>query len=126
MAMLSQLDKDHADMVKALVKPGQEVINGLDPRLANLLHMAVGVAGEAGELLDQIKKASIYGKPVDVKNVIEELGDLEFYMQGIRAELELTRNMVLTANMVKLGTRYPGFQYTNEAAIRRADKPNGG
>jgi NTP pyrophosphatase (non-canonical NTP hydrolase) len=83
--------------------------------------MSIGVSGEAGELLDAIKKWAIYQKPLDIDNVIEELGDIEFYLEGIRQKLGLNRNMILEHNIEKLRRRY-GTKYTNEAAQRRADK----
>jgi NTP pyrophosphatase (non-canonical NTP hydrolase) len=83
--------------------------------------MAMGVSGEAGELLDAIKKSAIYRKPLDIANVIEELGDLEFYMEGIRQSLGITRRECLDANIAKLICRY-GDHYSDEAANARADK----
>ena len=87
--------------------------------------MAVGISGEAGELLDAIKKAAIYQKPVDRQNVIEELGDLEFYMEGLRQGLGITRKETIQGNIDKLSKRYEGFKYSNEAAQNRADKKDG-
>lgn len=113
----------YEDMVQALVKPGLDIIANLSPGRANELHMAVGVSGEAGELLDAVKRHVIYGKPLDRDNVIEELGDLEFYMQGLRAELGITRDETLQANKRKLlGKRYTSGTYTDAQAIARADK----
>jgi NTP pyrophosphatase (non-canonical NTP hydrolase) len=113
---------NHAEMVRALVKPGVDIILGLTAGTVNLLHMAVGVSGESGELLDAVKKAAIYNKPLDLHNVIEELGDLEFYMEGIRQQLGITRDQCLIANMVKLECRYKERKYSDEAAQLRADK----
>jgi NTP pyrophosphatase (non-canonical NTP hydrolase) len=113
----------YESMVAALIKPGAAIIQGLTSSSANLLHMAVGVSGEAGELLDAIKKHVIYGKPLDVANVIEELGDLEFYMEGLRAELGIFREETLAANKMKLlGKRYASGTYSDDQAINRADK----
>lgn len=74
-------------MVTALVKDPKQILGELTPGDCNLIHMAVGIAGEAGELLDQVKKATIYRKPLDRENVVEELGDLEFYMEGLRQQV---------------------------------------
>lgn len=111
-----------SDMVKQLAKDGQHIIDSLTPLKAHALHMAVGVSGESGELLDAVKKYVVYGKSLDRKNVIEELGDLEFYMEGLRQGFDITREETIVANIAKLGIRYKGFEYTNEAAIERADK----
>ena len=60
------------------------------PDYLNLLHMAVGLESEAGELLDAIKKIVVYRKPVgDLSdknsiawNVREEIGDLLWFQTG--------------------------------------------
>ncbi len=111
----------HALMVNRLAKPGAAIITDLTPESAHLLHMAIGVSGEAGELLDCIKKHAIYGKELDLVNLEEELGDLEFYIQGIREVVGKFREGDLKANMMKLAKRY-GKSYSNKAAQDRADK----
>lgn len=112
----------HNEMVAALAKPGADIVATLSPESAHLLHMAVGVSGEAGELLDAIKKSAIYNKPLDRENVIEELGDLEFYMEGLRQGLGITREETIRANIDKLGVRYSSGSYSDKAAQERADK----
>jgi hypothetical protein len=58
--------------------------------------------------------------------VIEELGDLEFYMEGLRQGFGITREEVLTTNIYKLAlgpkARYKGGKYSDKAAQDRADK----
>ena len=48
--------------------------------IQHTLHAVSGVAGECGELLDLTKKVWIYNKPLDRDKVIEECGDVLFYM----------------------------------------------
>ena len=110
------------EMVSGLAKPGEAIIASLTPDKAHILHMAVGVAGEAGELLDAVKKHVIYNKDIDRKNVVEELGDLEFYMEGLRQRLGISRQETIIANINKLGERYKGLKYSDQAAQDRADK----
>lgn len=86
------------------------------------LHCALGVCGEAGELADAIKKEHIYNKPTDLANIIEELGDLRFYMQAVMNLYGIDEREVLQGNANKLGKRYSGLVYTDEAAQLRADK----
>lgn len=117
--------KEHAEMVRVLAKSGEQIAKELTPADAHLLHMAVGVSGEAGELLDAVKKGAIYRKPYDRVNLIEELGDLEFYLEGLRQGLGVTREETLAANIAKLGKRYAGFTYSDRAAQQRADKTEG-
>jgi len=123
---MNNLEIEHSAMVAALIKPGDDIVCELTPKQADLLHMAVGVSGEAGELLDAVKKATVYQKPIDRANVVEELGDLEFYMQGIRRNLGISREETLEGNLNKLLTgpkaRYARGHCSNEQAQVRADK----
>lgn len=115
----------YEEMVAKLVKPGQAIIDQTTPRKAHLLHMAVGVAGEGGELLDVFKKHCIYGQELNMYGeggAIEELGDLEFFIEALYQELGLDREYVREMNAHKLLKRYPEFTYTDEAAFKRADK----
>lgn len=112
----------HGAMRKALAKPGADILAALTPESAHLLHMAVGVAGEAGELLDAIKKHSVYGKPIDRENVIEESGDILFYLLGLMDALYITLDQAMQANCDKLGKRYSSGSYSDRQAQERADK----
>jgi hypothetical protein len=73
-------------MVKDLVKPGEDILATLTPERANLLHMAIGLAGEAGELLEHFCSDEF----VFQSSIIEELGDGEFYLEGICQAMHLT------------------------------------
>lgn len=99
----------------------QQLVKDMGSPTLDLLHAAVGISGEAGELLDAVKKNWAYGKPLDRANVIEELGDLEFYCCAMRMLAGVTRQEVLQANADKLAVRY-GNSYSDAAAIARADK----
>ena len=44
----------HPELVAALAKPGADIVATLTAEDAPSLHMAVGIAGEAGELLDAL------------------------------------------------------------------------
>ena len=118
---MTQLAYEYRDFVASRMKPMET------PR-EDLLHMTLGVAGEAGELVDAIKKHWAYGKPLDVGNVVEELGDLLFYIQGVLNIVTSqgvlapkTLEDLTVANMNKLSKRYP-TGYSDQAAIARADK----
>lgn len=107
-------ESDYSEFVQKLFAKRHEGMDGL-------MHAAVGISGEAGEILDAVKKTWVYGKSVDVTNIIEELGDLEFYMQALRNLIYTSRDEILLRNMDKLAKRYPDG-YSDTAAIERADK----
>lgn len=113
---------DYSVMVGVLAKPGDEILQSLSPLDCHLWHMASCIPGEAGELFDAIKKSIIYRKPLDRANVIEELGDLEFYMEGLRQGLDITREETISANVAKLSKRYADLTYSDKAAQERKDK----
>lgn len=92
-----------------------------DPKLMKC-HASMGVSGEAGELLDAIKKEVHYNKPVDRDNIVEELGDLRFYIQAIMNLYDISETEILQTNGYKLAKRYAGLGYSDAAAIARADK----
>ena len=91
----------------------------------DLLHAALGLCTEAGELADPIKKAMFYGKPLDIQNLKEEAGDLLWYIAApLCRALNCTLEELAQANADKLRRRYPE-KFTEAAAIARADKTEG-
>lgn len=69
----------YSQMVADLAKSGKDIIESLTPIKAHTLHMAVGLAGEAGELLEHYYTE----EPIVDSEILEELGDAEFYFEGL-------------------------------------------
>ena len=88
---------------------------------ADLIHAALGLASEAGEFADAIKKSFAYEKELDVENLVEELGDLLWFVALACKALNVPMDAVAVGNVAKLYKRYPE-KFTNEAAHERADK----
>lgn len=112
-------------VVHVFVDPGKEIEEcdswGKDSeagKLARLLHAALGLSTEAGELLDVLKKNIFYGKTIDYVNVKEELGDLLWYVAIALDALDLDPSEVMITNINKLRTRYPE-KFTSSKAIER-------
>ncbi len=116
-----EIPYNHNAMVASLCKPGDEILKSLTPEKCDLWHVASCVPAEGGELFDAVKKYVIYGHEIDRENIIEELGDLEFFMARVRQILIINREMTLVANIEKLKERYPSG-YSDTAAMERADK----
>lgn len=72
-----------------------------------LLHAAMGMCTEAGEFQDMLKRFFFYHKELDVINLIEELGDMLWYVGLACDVLEVTLEEVMTRNINKLRERYP-------------------
>lgn len=114
--------KTFLQLARDLMKPGEEIAALLTADEADLWHGATGVAGEAGELLDAIKKHVVYKKPLDRENVVEELADLRFYMAALMNRLNITEVEMTEVINAKLAKRYASGSYSNEQAQARADK----
>jgi NTP pyrophosphatase (non-canonical NTP hydrolase) len=91
------------------------------PSQCELLHAAIGVAGEAGELLDAVRKHVFDGQPLDGDNIIEELGDLCFYLEAAMQAIKMKRADIEELNMAKLFERYKDG-YSDQQAQERKDK----
>lgn len=119
---IEDLLTDFNKMTLALAKAGADIKRELTPEQASLLHMGCGVSTEANELLDAIKKHTIYQKPLDAENIKEELGDLLFYMSNLMQSIGLSFEEILQHNIDKLSVRYASGSYSNAQAQQRADK----
>ena len=110
-------DKDYAKFVACLESRGR---TGLEEE--RLLHAAVGLAGESGELLDKVKKVYWQRHPLCdkwYKDAILELGDILFYLQFMCNNLDVTLDKVRDENVIKLTARYPGKKFTVSESINR-------
>ena len=80
----------------------------------------LGIAGEAGEVADLIKKALYHGHDIPVKDLKKELGDVLWYLTQIARVNNLSLEDIAIENIEKLKKRYPdGF--SQEASINRED-----
>jgi len=113
---------EHSELVKSLAKDGQQIADEMSAETAHLTHMAMCIPEEAGEIAGLIKKHVMYNKPLKLEAVIEEMGDLEFYLEGLRQGLKITRQEILEANIRKLQKRYSEGSYSDKQANERADK----
>jgi len=87
------------------------------------LHALVGLTGEIGELADAVKRNQFYGLELDTDNVVEEIGDILYYLSALMLCFDISFDEVVIANQSKLERRYPdGF--TRKDSILRRDKTN--
>lgn len=82
---------------------------------------ALGLGGEAGEVVDLIKKILHHGKELDRDKLILELGDVRWYLEYLAAAIDVTMEEIEQRNIEKLKKRYPeGFSF--EASKNRVDQ----
>lgn len=66
----------------------------------------LGLGGEGGEVIDPIKKHVFHGKPLDREHMIEELGDVLWYVNLAARTLDCPLSDVMTRNIRKLEERH--------------------
>lgn len=83
---------------------GPAQLESLDPRI---LHVALGVATESGEIVETLLR-QMEGEQLDMVNLSEEIGDLNWYANGIFPDASgISYSKYLSTNIVKLAVRYP-------------------
>lgn len=77
---------------------------GIDPRI---FHVAIGAITESAELAQAVQKV-LEGQELDVANFAEEIGDLNWYINGIFPDASgIPATQTLDTNIGKLAKRYP-------------------
>jgi NTP pyrophosphatase (non-canonical NTP hydrolase) len=80
------------------------------PKEQRYVNFAMGLAGEAGEVVDYLKKVCFHGHSFDTNKLAEELGDLMWYIATVATTAGLSLDIVAAQNIEKLKKRYPeGF-----------------
>lgn len=92
-----------------------------EPGMNRLLHAAIGIATESGELLDTLKKFMFYGKGLDIVNIKEELGDLLWYIALAMDVLDTDFPTEMDRVIRKLRLRFPDKFNIVDANIRDLD-----
>ena len=81
----------------------------------------LGLAGEAGEVADHIKKNLHHGHALDTAKVAKELGDVLWYVALACYAIGVSMDDVAQWNIDKLKARYPdGF--SSERSLNRLDE----
>lgn len=75
-----------------------------------ILNGVLGLNGEAGEVADVLKKHLFQGHELNIEELIEELGDVCWYVAILSEGLGVSLEEVMQRNIDKLKDRYPnGF-----------------
>lgn len=90
------------------------------PEEIMLVWNALGLAGEAGEVADYIKKCIFHDHPLDVEKLIKELGDVQWYLAALATKIQVTLSQVMETNIEKLKARYP-VEFNVDDSINRSD-----
>lgn len=97
-----------------------------DNLLGDILHSAVGISGESGELLDYVKKVVWQGHTFDISFVAKELGDILFYLTSMCSCVGTDIDEVRKSNIEKLTKRYPDGVFDKERSVNRDEENSKG
>ena len=81
----------------------------LNPQLNEkdiLINGVMGLCGESGEVIDIVKKHLAQGHELNKDKIIEELGDVLWYVAEVAYVLNVKLEDVFTLNIEKLSKRY--------------------
>ena len=83
-----------------------------------LINGVMGLCGESGEVIDIVKKHLAQGHELNKDKIIEELGDVCWYIAEIASVLNVKLEDVLKGNIDKLSKRYANG-FSKEESINR-------
>ena len=79
-----------------------------------IINACLGLSGEVGEVNDLIKKNMFQGHPLNKEDLINELGDIAWYLAEAATALNVDLEEILIKNIEKLKKRFPeGFTVEN-------------
>jgi NTP pyrophosphatase (non-canonical NTP hydrolase) len=83
-----------------------------------ILNGILGLCGETGEVADHIKKATFQGHELNKDHLVNELGDVCWYIAIMATGLNVDLETIMKKNIEKLQRRYPdGFE--SERSLHR-------
>lgn len=96
-----------------------------NPDLAKPMQTAMacmGLAGEAGELIDELKKFLFHSKDFDREKIIKEIGDVLWYLAEVATCFEIPLSDAALTNIAKLRKRHGGETFKPHNEQLREDK----
>jgi Predicted pyrophosphatase len=81
---------------------------------------ALGLAGEAGEVAELVKKGVFHRHSIDRTKLEKEIGDVLWYAAALCTNLGLDLGEIMQANIEKLKVRYPNG-YSSVDSQQRLD-----
>lgn len=119
-----------ADRLKAGIIYGQKIRepklidckgSGSSAEQKEILHAALGIFSEGGEILEILNDSYRHSIPLDHVHLAEELGDVLWFVQLMAKNLNFTIEQLMAMNISKLASRYSD-KYTDLQAINRASE----
>lgn len=100
-----------AQRTSATNTPKEKLLNGL-----------MGLNGEAGECIDAYKKHLFQGHDLDTNKLIDEVGDVLWYIAEIAEGLNISIEEIAYKNIKKLENRYKKNKFNKQESIQRKEE----
>lgn len=85
-----------------------------------LLMGAIGLAGEAGEVAELVKKHVFHNHPFNYEKMEKELGDVAWYHTYLTVKgVKSTLRTIWEKNIAKLAARYTGNVFNSQESMHR-------
>ena len=87
-----------------------------------MLQASIGMTGESAEVMDLIKKVHFQKHTLNeekIDKIIEEMGDILWYMNLMIKTINTTWDNVLITNNEKLAKRYPKGEFNSLDSMNR-------
>lgn len=94
----------------------------MDEEIIRLNHAQQGLITEVGEFTDALKRYMHYASNLDGTNMVEELGDILWYVALAANALDVDLGDVMEKNITKLRSRYPEKFKESDAKNRNLAK----
>jgi NTP pyrophosphatase (non-canonical NTP hydrolase) len=92
----------------------------IDPQI---IHAVIGIVSEAGELAQALVQTLFEGAPLDLKNLREESGDIDWYQALLDSRVGYSQEQRWADNIAKLEKRYTrtseAVAFTSQDALER-------
>lgn len=116
LALVTEMTPDFVRLFDS--KTGEPMSAEHNMMIARLIHAVLGLASEVGEIADALKKHLIYGRALDLVNIIEETGDVLWYEALALSAVKGQLSDAMEKNIAKLQKRF-GDTFSEHAALNR-------
>jgi NTP pyrophosphatase (non-canonical NTP hydrolase) len=93
----------------------------INPKSHCLQYYALGLGGEAGEVLEIIKKAEYHEHQLNTDELKKEIGDALWYISMLANKAGFSLEEIARANIEKLKARYPNGFETSRSINREGE-----
>lgn len=88
---------------------------------SRFIEYGFGLAGEAGEAVDILKKHLFHGHSLDIEKLKTELGDLLWYITATAFTAGISLENIAKTNITKRKDRYPDGFFTEKSINRQEE-----